>query len=525
MTAAPASTGRSALRIGSGILLSRVTGFLRDITIASFFGTGPAAGAYAAALRIPNVLRNLLGEGTLSASFVPVYSSLLEKEGVDAAAPKRLARGVLGMVLAVAVLLSGLGMLLAPVLARLVAPGYDAETTALTGRLVRILFPMAGVMIVGAWCLGVLNSHRRFFLPYAAPVLWNGAQIAGLLLGARFGWEPLIHALAWSTLAGSFLQLGVQLPATRRLARTLRPAIERGWEPVRRVTRNAAPVAAGQGVFQVSSLLDVVLASMLGVTAGPAAVAGMYFAQRIAYLPLGLFGVSVAAASLPEMSRGGEPTALRPHLVDGFFRILFFVLPSAVVLLLFGDLVVGIIYERNAFDAGSTRLVRWILAAYATGIVASSLVKLLASGFHALQNTVTPMRIAAVSVVTGVAIGAGLMFWLESAGFGARAAAGLPVGGAVGAWLNLGLLWHRLGHRTGPLLGPGERRGLLRLCVAGAAAASFAFPARMWLESVIGGSSPLHLIAVLLGTLLAGGVPYLLIARRPPTHAPRPETR
>ena len=525
MTASSSSTGRSALRVGSGILLSRITGFLRDITIASFFGTGPAAGAYAAALRIPNILRNLLGEGTLSASFVPVYSSLLEKEGADGAGPRRLARGVLGMVLAVAVLLSGLGVLLAPVLARLVAPGYDAETAALTGRLVRILFPMAGVMIIGAWCLGVLNSHRRFFLPYVAPVLWNGAQIAGLLLGARFGWQPLIHVLAWSTLVGSFLQLGIQLPTARRLARTLRPAIERGWEPVRRVTRNAGPVAAGQGVFQVSSLLDVVLASTLGVTAGPAAVAGLYFAQRIAYLPLGLFGVSVATASLPEMSRGGEATALRPHLVDGFFRILFFVLPSAIVLLLFGDLVVGIIYQRNEFGPDSTQLVSWILAAYAIGIVASSLVKLFASGFYALQNTVTPMRIAAVSVVTGVAVGASLMFWLKSAGFGARAAAGLPVGGAVGAWLNLSLLWHGLGRQTGPFLGPSERRGLLRLCVAGAVAALLALLARMWLESVIDGTSLLHLLAILLGTLLAGGVPYLLIARKPPTHAPRPETR
>lgn len=523
MTAAPVSTGRSAFRVGSGILLSRVTGFLRDITIAFFFGTGPAAGAYAAALRIPNVLRNLLGEGTLSASFVPVYSSLLEREGPDARAPRRLARGVLGIVLTVAVLLSGLGVLLAPVLARLVAPGFDAESAALTGRLVRILFPMAGVMIVGAWCLGVLNSHRHFFLPYAAPVLWNGAQIAGLLLGARFGWEPLIHTLAWSTLVGSFLQLGIQLPTARRLARTLRPAIERAWEPLRRVTRNAAPVAAGQGVFQVSSLLDIVLASTLGAVAGPVAVAGLYYAQRIAYLPLGLFGVSVAAASLPEMSRGNEATALRPHLVDGFFRILFFVLPCALVLLLFGDLVVGVIYERNEFDAASTALVRPILAAYAIGITASSLVKLFASGFHALQNTVTPMRIAAVSVAAGVAVGAGLMLWLKYAGFGARAAAGLAVGGAVGGWLNLGLLWHRLGHRTGPLFGPGERRGLLRLCVAGVTAVLIALPARVWLESLIGGAGLVHLIAVLLGTLLAGGVPYLLIARKPPTHAPLTE--
>jgi putative peptidoglycan lipid II flippase len=432
---------------------------------------------------------------------------------------------VLGLVLALAALLSGLGILLAPILANLVAPGFDAEQTALTTDLVRILFPMSGVMIVAAWCLGVLNSHRRFFLPYVAPVLWNGAQIAGLLLGARLGWGPLVHVLAWSTLAGSLLQLGIQLPSARRLAGSLRPALERSWEPVRRVARNAGPVAAGQGIFQVSSLLDVVLASTLTAAGATGAVSGLYFAQRIAYLPLGLFGVSVATASLPEMSREEGAAALRPHLVDGFFRILFFVLPSAVVFLLFGDLLVALIYQHGEFGPESALIVRWILSAYALGIVASSLVKLFASGFHALQNTVAPMRIAAVSVVTGVSIGAGLMFWLGSAGFGARAAAGLAAGGAVGAWLNLSLLWRGLTRITGPLLGPTERRGLLRLSAATVAAALISIPVRWWLGSWIAGPALFAVIATLFGTLLAGAVPYLLIARRPPTHVRTPAGR
>lgn len=525
----PPGTGRSALSVGAGILLSRITGFLRDLTIASFFGAGLAVDAYVAALRVPNILRTLLGEGTLSASFVPVYSELLEREGEEAGTPRRLARGVLGIVLVVAGLLSALGVLLAPLLARAIAPGFGPEHSELTTRLVRILFPMAGVMIVAAWCLGVLNSHRRFFLPFVAPAAWNLTQVAGLLVGARMGWEPLIVALAWSTLLGSVLQLAVQLPTARRLAGTLRPAVERAWEPVRRVARNAAPVAAGQGIFQVSSFLDVVLASTLVARGGEGAVAGMYFAQRLAMLPQSLFGVSVATASLPEMSRGGDAGALRPHLSRGFLRILFFVLPSAAVLLLFGDLVVSVVYERNDFGPGDTRLVRWILGAYALGLVATSLVKLFASGFHALQDTRTPLRFAAVAVTLGIATGAGAMLLLAGRGWGARAATGLALGGALGAWVNLTLLWRGIAARSGPLIRPEERTRLARIVLATLAAVAVGLPVRAWLDGWIGTAGTWRTLLVLLGTLAAAGVPYLAIARMPPRREPRadatPETR
>lgn len=514
---------RPALAVAAGILLSRITGFLRDVAIAAFFGTSVAAGAYTAALKIPNVLRNLLGEGTLSASFIPVYSAFLaagDREGA-----RRLARAVLGLLLLLAGLLSALGVLLAPWLTRLIAPGFEAEGTALTTDLVRILFPMAGVMILAAWTLGVLNSHRRFFLPFAAPMLWNLTQIGGLLLGAALDWERLIYVLAWSTLVGSLLQLGIQLPTTWRLLRSLRPTLERTWEPLRRVIRNAGPVAASQGVAQVSSFLDVVLASLLS----EAAVAGLGYAQRLAYLPLSLFGTSVAASSLPEMSRdaGGErgERALADRLASGFFRILYFVLPSAVVFLLFGDLVVRVLFERSQFGAESTRLVGWILAAYAVGLVASSSSRLFAAGFHALQNTRTPLRIAATAVGLGTAVGAGLMFWLAGRGVGDVAAAGLVLGGACGAWLNLGLLWRGLGKRLGPILPPGSGRRAQRLVLGAAIAGGAGFLARGWLEAALPGAGFGRSAALLAGTLLAVGVPYLLIAGSPARAPDRSDAR
>lgn len=508
---------RSAVSVGGGILLSRLAGFARDVIIGFFFGTGLAVDAYNVALRIPNAIRNLLGEGTLSASFVPVYSEMLEQGGPGEA--PRLARSVLGIVLGVAGLLAALGVLTAPLLTSLLVPEWEPDARALTTRLVRILFPMAGVMIVGAWCLGVLNSHRSFFLPFVAPVAWNLAQIAGLLLGGALGWEPLIEVLAWATLLGSLLQVGIQIPAVVRRLPDLRPALRTAGEPVRRVVRNAVPVISSQGVFQLSSVADVFLAGFLA----HGAIAGLYFAQRLAYLPLSLFGISVAAASLPEMSRERAGPALRARLRSGFLRILWFVFPVAVAYTLFGDAIVGVLFERGAFGGGSTRLVAAVLLAYSLGLVATSSVKLFASGFHALQDTRTPLRYAALSVFLGTGGGALLMFAMEAAGWGAFSVAGLILGGALGAWINLGLLWHGLRQRIGGFLGSAELARVLRICVAGGVGGLAGARAREWLEAGVPGTGLLAEATVLAGTLLVAGVPYLVLAGSPAPD-PRPDS-
>lgn len=478
------------------------------MVFASFFGTGYVMDAYAAALRIPNVLRNLLGEGTLSASFVPVYSAALGSG--DRTEAKRTASGVLGAVLIVAGIVVALGVAFAPWLASWLAPGFDDELTSLTARLIRILFPMGGFMIAGAWCLGVLTSHRRFFLPFAAPVLWNLAQVVGLLVGARAGWEPLIVVLAWSTLLGAVLQVAVQLPATARLAGGLIPRLDRGSESVNRVVRNAGPVAAGQGIFQLSSFVDIVLASLL-TSAGSGPIAGMYFAQRIVQLPMALFGVSVAVASLPEMSRGGVLESLGPHLSSGLRRTLYFVVPAAVVLLLYGDLVISLIYERGDFGAESSDIVRWILAGYTIGLIATSLVKLFASGFHALQDTRTPMKYAALAVTIGILTGAGLMFWMRDQGLGQRAAAGLALGGAIGAWANLFLLSFGLRRRGLEGVWRGSATVIGRIALAALVAGALSWPVRLGSRGVLG-DGLVGLVFELTVVLVAGGIPYLLIA-------------
>lgn len=517
-------TSGHAASVGSGIMFSRVTGVARDAAVAAFLGTRLAADAYWAAIKIPNIIRNLLGEGTLSASFVPVYSEQLERAASDgerggkgdqaidpADDPPRLAASVLGWVLVSATLLSGLGVLLAPWITAIVLGTADDSTRVLTTSLVRILFPMSGVLIVGAWCLGVLTSHHRFFLPFAAPALWNLAQVGGLFVAAAIGSTAWAHALAWSALAGSVLQVGIQIPASLRIAGIRRPRLELDWEPLKRVARNTLPVISSQGIFQLSSLVDLSLAGL----AGTGALAALSFSQRLVYLPVSLFGISVAAASLPTMSRDATSEALRLRLVDGFFQVTFFVLPAAVVFLLVGDIAVALLYQRREFTADSTALVATILAAYSLGLVAMSCLKLFASGFHALQDTRTPMRIAAASVALGIGVSVALTLAMRSAGYGSYSAVGIVLGGVCASWLNLVLHWWLLGRRIGPLFDRSALMAVVRLAAGALAAGGVGLWVRSLLEPRLPGGF-LGSLGLIAAVLAAGAIPYLVIARRPP---------
>lgn len=511
----PRRTGGHAAWVGAGILLSRLTGVVRDAAVGAFLGTGIPADAYWAAIKIPNIIRNLLGEGTLSASFVPIYSEQLEAvrtgEADAGADPPRFAASVLGLVLVVATLLSALGVLLAPWITGIVLGTADEPTRVLATSLVRILFPMSGVLMVGAWFLGVLISHDRYFLPFVAPTLWNLAQVGGLLWAASTGATSLAHALAWAALAGSLLQVGVQVGPALRLAGVRVPRLELDTEPIRRMAANTIPVISSQGIFQLSSLVDLALAGL----AGTGALAALGYSQRLVYLPISLFGVSVAAASLPTMSRHARAEALRRRLVNGFFEITYFVLPAAAILWLFGDLAVALVYQRREFGADSTALVAAILAAYAAGLVAMSSLKLFASGFHALQDTRTPMAIAAVAVGTGIAVSLGLTLWMRSAGAGAYAAVGIVLGGVVGSWLNLGLMSVVLARRLDGLFDRASFIAAGRLVVATAAAAGIGWLVRSWLEPRLDAGF-LGTLGLLLAVTAAGGLPYLAIVRRPP---------
>ena len=239
---------RSAALVAAGILASRVAGLGRDVLFAFFFGSSLFAEAWRAALRIPNVVQNLLGEGTLTASFVPIYAEMLERGETERAG--RFAGAAFGILTAVAGLLALLGAALAPMVVTVFAPGFDGQTREVTAQLVRILFPMTGVLVLSAWALGILNSHRRFFVSYVAPVLWNAAMIATLVaLGWIWAFEAndLIVALGWGALAGGVLQFGVQLPFLAGRLQHFRPSLDLRVPGIREAIRNFVPVVSGRG--------------------------------------------------------------------------------------------------------------------------------------------------------------------------------------------------------------------------------------------------------------------------------------
>ncbi len=465
------SGGRHAARVAAGILVTRVLGYVRERVFAHYFGNGAAADAFRAALRIPNAIRTLLGEGTLSASFIPVYAGLNER--ADKRAARALAGAVLGLLLLATGILALIGIAFAPTVTALVAQGFDASRRELTTILVRILFPMTGLMVVSAWCLGILNTHRRFFLPYAAPALWNVAGIAAMaaaaawLSGRSLAPDQQLYrmslALAWGTVVGSVLQIAIQLPSCWKLLGGIPLRVSLVPEGVRDVIVAWGPLVVGAGVAQISGLID----TFLGSYTGEGGLASLGYAQLVQQLPISLFGVAVTAVSLPELSRdavGETPHAqLRARIAVAFRRIAFFVIPSAFAFAALGPQIIGALFQTGRFDADDTILVGGVLAAYGIGLLGTSTVKLFASGFYAMRDTRTPVKIAITSLVISA-----LLSWYFMRRFGP---AGIALGSSIGQSCNTVLHLYDLDKRIGAILQRSDWRTLGLVVAAGLIAA------------------------------------------------------
>lgn len=502
----PASSGRNALLVALGIFLSRLAGLARTWAIGHYLGTGGAADAFTAAFRIPNLLQNLFGDGALSASFIPVYAGLLARgEGREA---DRVA-GAVGSILAlVCAALVAIGVLLAPWLVLAIAPGFEAEKAVLVVHLVRILFPGAGMLVLSAWCLGILNSHRRFLLSYAAPVIWNAAMIGALVgFGGRESSEALVGTMAVASVAGSALQIVVQLPAIRGLAPALRPGLGRGNAHVRTVLRNFGPVMVGRGVLQISSYIDSIIASYL--PSGSVAVFG--YATALYTLPVSLFGIAVSAAELPAMSGAtgtDEEIAawLRGRLEGGLRRIAFFVIPSAIAFVLLGDTVAAALFQSGEFSRQDTLRVWATLAGSSVGLLAQTWGRLYSSTFYALRDTQTPLRTAIIRV----ALTGGLGWWMATrlpSMLGVDATwglAGLTASAGLAGWVEYVLLKRFLDQRVGATGVPA--RTILTLWIAGAAAGVIGLGAK----SLVTELHPVLAAIVVIGPF---GVAYLALTR------------
>jgi putative peptidoglycan lipid II flippase len=425
--------------VATGILLSRISGVVREQALYFAFGLTGVADAFRAAMRIPNLLQNLLGEGTLSASFIPVYARLVG-QGDDEEA-SRLAGAVFTLLALLTTLLVLAGVLLAGPLVSLltdfesdpvgaglgeaVAAGLaGGDAAVLVSRydlavdLTRITTVGLGFLVLSAWCLGVLNSHRRFFLSYVAPVIWNVAQIAVAVVVVLLGWglTDIAVAVAWAMVAGSVAQFAVQLPEVRRLAPNLRPNLDR-TDALDEALRRFGPAVGGRGVIQISSYIDTVLATFL-VTG---ALAAFTLALPLYLLPIAVFGFSVAASELAEMSRSAtDISVVRSRLTTGLRRTVLaagFVTPAYLVA---SPAIIGALYTwlpqllgRGTTSPDDTLTLAVILSAFAVGLPAAITARVTQNALYAIGDVRGPARIAVVRLVVAFVASVTLMLQFD----------------------------------------------------------------------------------------------------------------
>jgi putative peptidoglycan lipid II flippase len=513
--------GAHAARVASGILLSRLSGLVREQLAAGYFALGVWADVYTVAMRLPNLLQSLLGDQALSAAFIPLYSKMLAEGRREES--RRFAGAILGLLVMVAGGLALLGIVAARPLVAIAAPGFrgdaakvaigalPADRFALSVDQVRVLFPMAGLLVLAAWALAVLNSHRRFFLPYFAPVLWNVAIIAVLVVvGRRLGGptmgaearSELLYAVAWGALLGGALQLLVQLPTVVRLLGGLPLSLSTRVTGVRQALAAFGPVVAGRGAVQLSGYIDVVLASL----AAAGAASALRFGLTLYLLPVSLFATSVAVTELPEMSRLDDAAARLLRLDAAWRQVWFLALPTTVGFLTFGWLVVDVVFRHGAFGVHDQLLVTVVLAAFTLGLLSATSTRLLQNVFYALHDTRYPARLAVVHVVVAAIVGATLMFWLDRYGVSQwlgpdprgrelrLGAAGLGLGAAAGSWIELVLLARGARRKLPELRLPW--RAIARMAALALAAAGLA-GATWWL---IAGGQRYVVAGVVLGT-------------------------
>jgi putative peptidoglycan lipid II flippase len=499
----------AATSVGTGILISRLAGLARSVLFAKYFGQRTeAADAFNAAFRIPNLLQNLFGEGALSGSFIPVHAALRAKGEHDAAA--QMARTFFAVLTLAVSILVLLGVLAAPFLVTILVPGFGGPKRDLTIRLVRILFPGAGLLVASAWCLGVLNSHGKFLLSYSAPVAWNAAMIATLLyFGDRHGLDWLAMDLAWGSVAGSFLQFAVQAPFAFALSR--HPGRAALTDPVRQAIRNFVPILVSRGAVQLTAYIDAVIASLLPT----GAVAALANAQLLYTLPVSLFGISISAAELPAMSVDAASAegfaALRARIDSGLRRLAFFVVPSAVAFAALGDVIAGALLQRGRFEASDSIYVWGILAGASVGLLATTMARLYSVAHYALGDAKTPLRFAIVRLVAVTALGYVCAIVLPPR-LGIRpdwGAAGLTASAGVAGWIEFTLLRASLNRRIGQT---GLATGYAaRLWIAALAGAALAWAVRLALPPL----DPLIRGAAVLPTFGAGFLATAMLLRLP----------
>jgi putative peptidoglycan lipid II flippase len=514
---------RSVAGVSVSTLASRILGYLRDMLIANFFGAGLVADAFFVAYRIPNLLRRLLGEGALSASFIPVFTEYLTTRPKEEA--QRLARISGLLLLTVLSILTVLGIIFTPIIVRVIAPGFirDPEKLALTITLTRILFPFMIAIGMAALALGVLNSLHRFIIPALAPSLLSISEILFVLFICPLMERPII-GLVLGVLVGGFAQFFFQVPSLVRRGFVV-PAGKISHNPrlklmdypqnllknslvlgkkwvsilnhpgVKRIGLLMLPATLGLSVSQINTFVDTICASLLR----EGSVTAMYYANRLMQLPLALFGTAIATVALPMMSRSaaaGNIEELKDTLSLALRMILFTIVPASLGLIILGSPIISLLFERGRFTAQATQATSWALLFYSTGIVAYAGVKVIASAFYSMQDTRTPVRIASIAMVANIVLNLILMRILD--------VGGLAFATAIASFINLSMLLLYLRKRIGRLGGKKVLLSLTKILLATSAMGI----ACVYFSRLLGQINKLTQVA---GTILICVIIYILV--------------
>jgi putative peptidoglycan lipid II flippase len=486
--------------VGAATLLSRILGLVRDQVLAWFFGAGLTADAFLVAFRIPNLLRRLFAEGSLTIAFIPVFTEYLFKHGEEEAFD--LARSAWWLLVMILAAVTALGILAAPIIVKLIAFGFVAPVKfELTVLLTRIMFPYIFFVSLVALAMGVLNALGHFAAPALAPVLLNVAMIASMFLISPHLEKPSV-GLAIGVIIGGVLQLGVQIPVMFRKGFRLLGRSSLNHPALKRIALLMTPAVLGASVYQISSLLDTLLASLLP----EGSVSYLYYADRLVQFPLGVFAIALATAVLPSLSKQAaveDMEGLRGSFLYAINLVFFITIPATIGLIILREPIVQLLFERGAFNRNTTLMTAEALLYYAVGLWAVSGGRILASTFYALQDTGTPVKIAVLSLLAKFVLSVLLM--------GPMRHGGLALATSLASGVNLLLLILALKKRLGRIGG----RDILRSAGKSATAAVLmgiiivVATQRIWQPGTWG---IWGLLASVFGAVSGGAVLYLGLA-------------
>ncbi len=452
-------------------LLSRILGFVRDMIIAGFFGAGMAADAFFVAFRIPNLLRRLFAEGSLTIAFIPVFTEYLQHEGEAAAF--QMARSAFRLISLILALAAVLGILLTPLIVRIMAPGFilSPEKLSLTIGLTRFMFPYIFFIGLVALCMGILNAMDHFAAPALAPVFLNLSMIVAVLFISPRLDNP-VYGLAIGVLLGGVLQLALQIPFLIKSGLFFWKAADLFHPGLKRVGILMLPAVFGAAVYQVNILVGTLLASLLP----QGSVSYLYYADRLVQFPLGIFAIAAATAVLPSFSKYAakkDILALNETFGYALRLVTFITIPAMVGLILLREPIVGLLFQRGAFDTATTAMTAEALLYYGIGLWAFSAVRIVVSLFYALQDTQTPVKMAAISIGVNIILGAALMWPMKHGG--------LALATSLASMVNLALLIKALKQTLGLLKWNMVLKSLIKSLVCAVAMGMVVIAAGPWL--------------------------------------------